>query len=327
MFYDQELIVSIKEANLIEEVVDHYIPLKNYKGICPWHDDHNPSFHVSRQKQIGKCFVCMDKAVDVFGFIMRMENLSFIEAVRFLADRKGIKLPDLTEEDRQELEKQKRREQLLAEVIKFYANQLLSRLGIGGDIEYFKVKGISTEIAKQFQLGLAFDGGLLEYLINQDFSEEECFESGVVTVRSGKVEDFFINAVIFPIVVRGRAVSLTGRMLSDEAPSKFMHLKGEISYLYNEDALYGADEVIICEGPVDTITAVQYGYTAVGVLGSQAFKEGYLSKFSGIKKIYACLDNDEGGRLGMKRLDEIFRGNIKMIKLPEGMDLNDYFNK
>lgn len=192
---------------------------------------------------------------------------------------------------------------------------------------YINLKGISVEMVKQFQLGLACDGGLLKYLVSKGFSEEECIESGVVTVRNGKVEDFFNDAVIFPIMVRGRVMSLTARMLSEHAPSKFMHLRGEISYLYNEDTLYGTDEVLICEGPVDTITAVQYGYVAVGILGAQAFKDNYLPKFKDVKEIYACLDNDEGGRLGMKRLDEIFRGDIKIIKLPEGMDLNDYFNQ
>lgn len=192
--------------------------------------------------------------------------------------------------------------------------------------DYIKNKDLSPEMLQRFQLGLAGKGGLLEHLMGKGYSIEECIESGVITVRNGKAADFFEHAVIFPIVIRGKVVSLTGRMLSEGLPSKFMHLKGEISYLYNEDVLYGSDEIIICEGPVDTITAVQYGYAAVGVLGAQSFKESYVSKFKNVSNIYACLDNDEGGRLGTKRLDEVFHGNIKVIKLPEGEDLNDYFN-
>jgi len=192
--------------------------------------------------------------------------------------------------------------------------------------DYIKTKGISLEMVQRFKLGLAIKGGLVEHLTGKGFTLEECIESGVITVRNGKVTDFFEHAVIFPIIVRGKVVSLTGRMLSENASSKFMHLKGEISYLFNEDILYETDEVIICEGPVDTITALQYGYAAVGVLGAQSFKESYLSKFRNVSKIYSCLDNDEGGNIGTKRLDEIFHGDIKVIKLPEGMDLNDYLN-
>ena len=193
--------------------------------------------------------------------------------------------------------------------------------------EYVKLKGISDEMVKKFKIGLATKGGLHEHLLKRGFTEEECIECGVVTIRSGKTKDFFEHAVIFPVIVRGRVVYLTARMLPENASDKFMHLRGEISYLYNEDVLYETDEVIICEGSVDTITAVQHGYSAVGVFGAQSFKESYVQKFRNVSKIYSCLDNDEGGWLGVKRLDEIFRGNIKVIKLPEGMDLNDYFNQ
>lgn len=191
--------------------------------------------------------------------------------------------------------------------------------------DYIKTKGISLEMVQRFELGLAIKGGLLEHLTSKGFTAEDCIESGVVTVRNGKAADFFENAVIFPIKVRGVVVSLTGRMLSESAPSKFMHLRGEISYLFNEDILRDAEEVIICEGPVDTITAVQYGYAAVGVLGAQSFKESYLPKFRHVSEIYCCLDADAAGETGTKRLSEIFHGDIKVIKLPEGMDLNDYF--
>ena len=192
--------------------------------------------------------------------------------------------------------------------------------------DYLKVKGIDSRTVGQFQLGLASKGGLREHLIGKGFSEEECVESGVITVRNGKTCDFFEHSLIFPIIVRGKVVSLTGRMLSPQALSKFMHLKGEISFLFNEDALIGSEEVIICEGPVDTITAAQYGYTAVGILGAQAFKENYFSKFKSVSRIYSCLDNDDAGWLGTKRLSEAFHGDIKIINLPKGMDLNDYFN-
>ena len=128
MFYDPEVIERIRDANPIEEVVNQYIPLKNNRGLCPFHDDHKPSFKVSPKKQIARCFVCMTHAVDVFGFIMLMEKVSFPEAVKILADRSGVKLPDFSEEDRQALEKQRKRERILEETMHFYHNQLMSVL-------------------------------------------------------------------------------------------------------------------------------------------------------------------------------------------------------
>jgi len=192
--------------------------------------------------------------------------------------------------------------------------------------DYLNAKGISGEMCDRFKLGVAIKGGLREHLLNEGFSDEECIESGVATIRNGRVEDFFRNAIIFPIIARGRVVSLTARILDDNVSNKFMHLRGAISWLFNEDILCGADEIIICEGPVDTITAVQHGYKAVGMLGAQAFKKTYLSKFSNVDRVYTCLDNDDAGRRGLKQLGDVFNGNIKVIQLPEGVDLNDYFN-
>ena len=130
MFYNPELIERIRETNPIDEVVNSYVPLKNNKGICPFHNDKKPSFSVHPQKQIARCFACMDHAVDVFGFIMLMEKVTFPEAVKILADRGSVKLPDFTEEDRFALEKQKLRERILEEAASFYHSQLMSVLSL-----------------------------------------------------------------------------------------------------------------------------------------------------------------------------------------------------
>ncbi|MDD3662152.1 MAG: CHC2 zinc finger domain-containing protein [Candidatus Dojkabacteria bacterium] len=333
MMYDQDVIERVRAANPIEEVVSQYTPLKNGKGVCPFHDDHDPSFSVSVRKQIGKCFVCMDRAVDVFGFIMMMEKVTFPEAVRILADKKAIKLQELTEEQKKALEKQKRQREILRATAGFYHKQLLEVLDSHAAdddsakaIEYIQKKGFDKEVILKFKLGMARREGLCDYLIKEGFSETDGIESGVLSAYQGKVREFYEVAIVFPIMVRGEVVSFTGRMLADDAVSKFKHLKGEISYLYNEDVLRDADEVMLCEGPVDTITAEQYGFTAVGILGSQAFKESYLAKFRNVSEVYSCLDADAAGTEGTKKLNDMFFGDIKVIKLPEGMDLNDYFN-
>ena len=135
MFYGNEIIETVRQANPIADVVGQYIQLKNNKGICPLHDDKKPSFSVHPHKGIAKCFACMSHAVDVFGFIMLMEKVTFPEAVKILADRSGVKLPDFSEEDRQALEKQKKRERILEETMHFYHNQLMSVLTLANGKE------------------------------------------------------------------------------------------------------------------------------------------------------------------------------------------------
>jgi DNA primase len=128
MLYGNETVEAVRQANPIEDVVGQYIQLRNNKGLCPFHDDKKPSFSVHPKKGIAKCFACMPHAVDVFGFIMLMEKVSFPEAVKILADRSGVDLPDFSEEDRQVLEKQKKRERILEETANFYHSQLMSVL-------------------------------------------------------------------------------------------------------------------------------------------------------------------------------------------------------
>jgi len=128
MFYSNEIVETVRQANPITDVVGQYIQLKNNKGLCPFHDDKKPSFSVHPHKGIAKCFACMPHAIDVFGFVMLMEKVSFPEAVKILADRSGIDLPDFSEEDRQALEKQKKRERILEEAVLFCHNQLMSVL-------------------------------------------------------------------------------------------------------------------------------------------------------------------------------------------------------
>jgi len=135
MFYGNEIVETVRQANPIEDVVGQYIQLKNNKGICPFHDDKKPSFSVHPHKGIAMCFGCMNHAVDVFGFIMLMEKVTFPEAVKILADRSGVKLPDLSEEDKQALEKQKKRGQILEEAAHFYHNQLMSVLKLANGKE------------------------------------------------------------------------------------------------------------------------------------------------------------------------------------------------
>lgn len=125
MFYSSEIVETVRQANPIKDVVSQHIQLRNNKGLCPFHDDKNPSFSVHPQKEIARCFVCMSNAVDVFGFIMLMKKVTFPEAVKILADRSGVELPNFSEEDKQSLEKQKRRGLILKDTALFYHNQLM----------------------------------------------------------------------------------------------------------------------------------------------------------------------------------------------------------
>ena len=126
-------------------------------------------------------------------------------------------------------------------------------------------------------------------------------------------------------MVKEETVSITARTLKHDLEPKWLHLKGEINNFYNEDSLQLEDDVLICEGSSDTLAAIMKGYNAVGILGARSFKEEYLRKFKKEARVYICLDRDNAGKDGTEQISEVFMGEEKIVLLPQGQDLTDYF--
>ena len=226
MYYPEELIEEIRTRNDIVDVISGYVRLQkkgsSYFGLCPFHNEKSPSFSVSRQKQMYYCFGC-GAGGNVFTFLMEYENFSFVEAVKYLADRAGIDLPEM-EYSKEAKEKADLRTAILEvnkEAAKYFYVQLKSGRGTQA-YTYLKDRGLSDETIKAFGLGYSnkFSDDLYKYLREKGYTEELIRQAGLINTdeRQG-VYDKFWNRVIFPIMdVNNRVIGFGGRVMGDAKP-------------------------------------------------------------------------------------------------------------
>lgn len=283
MFYPEELVEEIRMKNDIVDVVSGYIKLQkkgsNHWGCCPFHNEKTPSFSVSEPKQMYHCFGC-GVSGNVYTFVMKYENFTFPEAVRALADRAGVALPEV-EESAEMKKKAGRRARLLEvnkEAAKFFYFQLRSPHGEIGQ-QYLKKRQLSDETMHKFGLGYAGKNGalLVEYLRKKGFEDELIKEAGLAnfTERSGLLSQFW-NRVMFPIQdINHRVIGFGGRVMGDGEP-KYLN-SPETPVFDKRRNLYGLNfartarsgNIILCEGYMDVIAMHQAGFTqAVASLGT-----------------------------------------------------------
>jgi len=317
----RDVVESVRERYDIAEVVGRYVRLTHSKkGICPFHEEKTPSFSVNTKGQYFYCFGC-GKGGDVFKFLELYDRKSFIEVLRELADKAGIKVPDLGPDSHKHIDEERTTRDVLSVAAEYYHERITQEAS-----DYLtKKRGIEDEIISRFKIGYA-NGNLNEYLLKECcFPLDICLKAGVLKKREdGTIKDYFCNRIIFPNFRRGQVVHMSARGLGDNEP-RYLHLPGEIKYLYNEDSLY-EKEVYIVEGILDCLSLIQCGYPAVAVLGASNFKPEYLQKFSYCEKVYVCLDGDEAGIKGSLKIGNIVGDKVRIPCLPEGMDINDYFN-
>ncbi len=303
----------------IVEVVRKHVELdQNLKGICPFHDDTKPSFSVNRQGQYFHCFGC-GAGGDVIKFVERIDGVSFREAIRKLAAEYGVTVPLITPADLKTLERERAIESVRNETVRFYEKRISPEA-----MQYLtNGRGLEEETIKKFRLGYA-DGELKRHLVQElKIPIDLCVEAGVLKQHeNGSARDFFYNRIIIPNLKQGRVVGISGRSLDGGKP-KYLNLPGPISNLFNEDAL-AADKVVVAEGQFDVVASEQAGNPAVGVFSASSFRESLVSKFSRCSEIYICTDNDEAGRKGALKIAEQIGERARIVKLPLGLDINDY---
>jgi len=292
----RDLIERVGEQTDIVQVIGQRIALDRHnKALCPFHQEKTPSFSVNPRGQYFHCFGC-GTGGDVFRFLELYENKPFMEVLSELANQAGTPLTVLTPEDRQRIAEVRTIEDILTKTARFYHQNLTQ-----GVRNYLKERGFTEETISRFQIGYA-SGKLWGHLIEEcRFPLDLCLKAGVLKKTEGEgVRDYFYRRVIFPNLKRGRAVHISSRSLDGQEP-KYLHLPGEVRYLYNEDALSNR-AVYITEGIPDCLSAVQAGYPAVAVLGSSNFKPEYLPKFSRCETVYLCLDGDRAGEEGALKI-------------------------
>ncbi len=283
MYYPDELVEEIRLKNDIVEVVSGYVKLQkkgsNYWGCCPFHNEKTPSFSVSAPKQMYHCFGC-GVSGNVYTFIMKYENYTFPEAVKLLADRAGVKLPE-AEYSAEAKQKAGRRARLLEvnkEAAKFFYYQLRTPHGEIG-YQYLKKRELSDETMHKFGLGYAGKNGaqLVGYLRGKGFEDDLIKEAGLASFseRSGLVSQFW-NRVMFPIQdINHRVIGFGGRVMGDGEP-KYLN-SPETPVFDKRRNLYGLNfartarsgNIILCEGYMDVIAMHQAGFgQAVASLGT-----------------------------------------------------------
>ncbi|MEB3283737.1 MAG: DNA primase [Candidatus Sericytochromatia bacterium] len=340
-------IAEIRSRADIVEVISSYVVLKrsgrNFTGLCPFHQERTPSFNVNPQRQIFRCFGCGEGG-DVFTFVMKAERQTFAEALKTLADKTGVVLPE-KRPDADERAKVLEANELASE---YYA-WLLDHEDHGAQARaYLEARGIPAAWRKKFKLGLAPTGwdGLHAHLNGRQISPEIQVAAALVRTRqSGKgYYDYFRQRLMFPIVNEsGGVVGFGARALEagDEpkylnSPDTLVYRKGNLLYGLNEarDSIKNKDRVLLVEGYMDVITAHVHGFSeAVGVLGTALtpHQARTLLRYSPSRRVILAFDADRAGlqaaERGIGTLSEVSQGvglDLRVLRVPRGKDPDAY---
>ena len=339
MAFPQRFLDEVASRSDIVDVVSSYVTLTkkggNYFGLCPFHNEKTGSFSVSADKQIYHCFGCKHGG-GVINFIMEIENLSFPDAVRLLAKRANLEVP----EDRGDPEETRRRQRVLAlnrdAARWFYQN--LSRPEGEAVTAYLARRQISRKTAMNFGLGASLDSwdALSTAMQEKGYTKADLLAAGlVVRSQKGRLYDKFRSRLMFPVIdVRGDVVAFGGRVL-DKSEPKYMNTTETIVYSKRRN-LYGINlakktrrpNFILCEGNIDVITLHQAGFdNAVASMGTALTVEQtrLLSRYT--KELVLCYDNDTAGQLATQKNIELLRDSeftVRVLQLPRRLADGEY---
>lgn len=338
---NKSLIEAVRRANDIVEVVQSYVPLKhvgsNWRGICPFHNDTNPSMYVSQPKQIFKCFAC-GKAGNVFTFVQEYEKLTFVEALKKLAARVGMSVPEYGRTKTVST----KREQLLvvyASARDFFAQNLFD-YGQNA-LKYLQKRSFSPETAKTLELGFSLNSekGLLNHLLKEGNSVSLLKESGLFGNYSGNLLDFFRGRLMFPIHNNiGEVIAFGGRIFEEDSKfPKYVNSSGTELYTKGRE-LYGlfktkyeiskSGAVLVSEGYFDFLRLYENGFlNSVACLGTAMTEDQVylLSRYS--PKVYMLFDGDSAGVSNAVRgaLLSLGKGlEAHIVELPKNHDPDSF---
>ncbi len=300
-----EEINRIKASANIVEVINSYIPLtkkgNNYFGVCPFHDDHNPSMSVNEDMQIFTCFTC-HKSGNVFNFVADYENVSFVDAVKIVAEKAGMSLSD-TYKSTSIYDKHYEAMDL---AIKFYQNNLKSKDGHAAR-EYLDKRGLNEDIIKEFQIGLASSqmDTLTKLLLNKGFSEEILLDTGLSS-QGNTLFDLFRNRITFPIhTPSGKPAGFSARIYDNSKDAKYINTKetkifkkGEILFNYHraQSEARRVKSLIVVEGQMDAIRVYASGIKNVVATMGTALTKNHIKLLKKLNiRIILCMDNDSAG--------------------------------
>ena len=342
---NESLIQKVIDNSDIVEVIGEYINLEkkgnDYKGLCPFHNDSNPSLSVSPQKKVFKCFSC-NAAGNVISFVQRIENISFMDALKKVANKSGIKL-NLKENPHEQ--RRQKYYKILNDATSAYEFYLHNTNEGKKALEYLEKRHISLDVIKKFRIGLSSHNENIIYkvLLEQNkYLPIDLKEVGLIDDdTNGKEVDLFHGRIMFPITdLKGNVVGFSGRVYDRESNSKYLNTKEneifkkkEILFNYSScvNDIKMLNHVFVFEGFMDVIACYRAGINnAIATMGT-SLTENQVEIISSLtNNITLCYDGDNPGIEASKRAIKMFmKKNISLssIVLPEGLDPDDYINK
>ena len=334
---------DVVARNPIEDVVGQYVTMQrrgsNLFGLCPFHGEKTASFSVAPEKGIYYCFGC-HKGGGVINFIMEIENLSYPDAVRFLAKRAGLEVPE-DPEYQSRYRKQERLWALCQEAARFFHGTLYSPAGEAG-LQYAGRRGLSKGTLTRFGVGFAPNrwDGLLTAMKGKGYSEEELLESGLAlrSEKSGNLYDRFRNRLMFPIIdVRGHVIGFGGRVMDDStpkylnSPETLIFNKRKNLFAMNLAKKSKSGRIILVEGYMDAVALHQFGFDyAVASLGTALTEEhaSLLAKYT--DQVVLIYDGDQAGQSATRRAIPILEKTglqVRVLRMQGAKDPDEFLHK
>ena len=340
-YIKDEEINAIREGADIVDIISGYLSLKqrgkNFLAVCPFHDDHSPSLVVSRERQMFNCFTCRTGG-NVFTFIMKYENVSFVEAVKIVADKIGYNLnianlSDFSTANKEDYE-------IMEFSKKFYLNNIFTEKGISAR-KYLEERGIDESIIKEFNIGLSLDSKdtLYKLLNSKKYNIDKASDLGLINKVGLDIYDVFSNRIMIPIEnLKGQVVGFTGRIFNGEKDTaKYMNTKeteifkkGQILFNYHNARNSIREEkcVIVVEGNMDAIKLSASGIKNVVALMGVALSKEQIDVLRKLKvPIILMLDNDSAGlEATVKNGDELqkYDVDLRVVRLTDAKDPDEY---
>ena len=344
--YMQSSIDEVLSRSDIVDIASSYVTLKrngtDFVALCPFHREKTPSFHISSDKQLYYCFGC-GSGGNIIDFVMKIENLDFIDAIKFLAERAGITLEE--EVYSPEIQKKHDEREAILKMNKLAAKRYVKNLAeddAKGAREYAFGRGLNREIISSFGIGYAKESwsDLVDYLKESGFTNDEIVRAGLaVKNEKGNVYDKFRNRLMFPVIdVRGNVIAFSGRAL-DDSPAKYMnspetpvfHKGNNIFALNLAKQTSAKDGIILVEGNMDAVSLHSYGFSnAVAGLGTALTdaQAQLLKRYTPM--VYLCYDNDEAGQKACEKAIETLSAagiKLKVLSYSDAKDPDEYLKK
>ena len=334
--FGEDFLEDLRRRCSIEDVVGRYVELKksgsSLVGLCPFHSERTPSFHVTPSKQMFYCFGC-NTGGDVITFIMSIEHLSYVDAVQFLADSVGLPVPkrDVLDSELSALRKKILEMNRIA--ARFFFNTLISPEGKTG-LDYLLGRQLKPQTIKRFGLGWAPDSwdSLIRFMTAQGFSANDLKAAGLVSDSGGKIFDRVRGRVMYPIIDhKNNVIGFGGRTLEKDAPAKYLNTAENLVYKKGQNlyALHYAKnskrkEIILCEGYMDVISLHQNGFdNAVASCGTALTPDQARLLRRYTEDVVLCYDSDEAGKKATRRALDILPAadlRVRVITVDGGKD-------